>query len=179
MPANKRHEWETFLHLENEEEKRKQIELYIDRGLGACHLRNDKIAKVVQDSLWHRDGTDYRLLAWVVMPNHLHVLVELWDVPLGKLMKSWKSFSARHSNRILGLNGAFWSEDYFDRYIRDDEHFYQVRRYIENNPVKARLARTPEDWCWSSRRYRSEEDFETLTHRPGAGTSTSPVKPIR
>jgi REP element-mobilizing transposase RayT len=168
MPAARRQEWEAFLHLEDEAEKRKQIELYIDRGLGACHLRDPRIAEMIQSSLWQYDGAKCRLLAWVLMPNHVHVLVEIWGVPMAKLLHNWKGYTAKKANKILGVKGTFWADDYFDRYIRDETHFQRVRRYIENNPVSARLAKAPEDWVWSSARYRSKEDFEKLLHRKNA-----------
>ena len=164
MPVSRRHEWEAFLQLEDESAKRKQIELYIDRGLGACHLRDHRVAEIVQECLWRSDGVKYRLFAWVLMPNHVHVLVELWEVPMGKLMQEWKGYTAKQANKLLGTRGAFWADDYFDRYIRDETHFRRVRRYIKVNPVRANLVKAPEDWVWCSARYRSEKDFEMLLH---------------
>ncbi len=156
MPAERRSEWEAFLDLEDEQEKLRKIETYLDRGYGACHLRNTRVADMVQGNWWHHDGVKYRLLAWVVMPNHVHVLIETWQVPLGEILKSWKSYTAKEANNILGKQGTFWAEDYFDRFIRDETHFRRVVRYIENNPVKARFVRASKDWVWSSARYRGE-----------------------
>jgi hypothetical protein len=70
---------------------------------------------------------------------------------------------------------TFWEEDYFDRYLRDDEHYRRVVRYIENNPTKARLVKAPEDWPWSSARYRGEPGpvVPVLTH-PTAKRTPSP-----
>jgi hypothetical protein len=64
------------------------------------------------------------------------------------------------------MQGAFWQDDYFDRYIRDEAHYRRVVRYIENNPVKAGLVRTAAEWPWSSAHYRSQEGSspKTLTH---------------
>ena len=100
------------------------------------------------------------------MPNHVHALIEVWLVPLGKILQSWKSHTSKEANRILGRKGTFWAEDYFDRYIRDEEHLRRAVRYIENNPVRAGLATAPEDWPWSSARYRSKSGLSagTLTH---------------
>jgi REP element-mobilizing transposase RayT len=169
LPAERRSEWEEFMALEDDLEKQRKLEGYLDRGLGACHLRDRRIARIVQENFWHHDGVKYRLLAWVVMPNHIHVLIEVWQVPMRKLLKDWKGYTSKQANRLLCSQGAFWAEDYFDRFIRDEEHFRRVVRYIENNPVKARLARAPEDWLWSSARYRSKEDItrSKLIH-PGA-----------
>jgi len=166
LPASRRSEWEVFLKLANDLEKQRRIEAYLDRGHGECHLRDPRIAALVQGNLWHHDGVKYRLLAWVVMPNHVHALIELWQVPMGKILHGWKSYTAKEANKILGREGVFWEDDYFDRKIRDEQHFGRVVRYIENNPVNARLVRAPEDWPWSSARYRAKEDFSarTLTH---------------
>ena len=63
MPPSRRHEWESFLELEDDQEKQRRIEAYIDRGYGECHLRDPRIAMLVQENLWHHDGVKYRLLA--------------------------------------------------------------------------------------------------------------------
>lgn len=166
MPASRRREWEAFLKLEDDLEKQRKIEAYLDRGYGQCHLRDSRIAGLVQENLWHHDGKKYRLLAWVVMPNHVHLLVEIWDVPLGEILKSWKSYTSKTANKILGRAGTFWEDDYFDHYLRDDEHYRRVVHYIENNPNKAGLVKAPADWPWSSARYRGEPGaaVPVLTH---------------
>ena len=77
-------------------ERRKRLHEWIDAGHGACLLRGPEIASMVQDTFLHFDGDRYRLHAWVVMPNHFHVLFEpLDDWPLGKIVASWKKFTAR------------------------------------------------------------------------------------
>jgi REP element-mobilizing transposase RayT len=177
LPAERRGEWEAFMALEDDLEKQRKLEGYLDLGHGACHLRDARIAELVQGNLWHHDGVKYRLPAWVVMPNHVHALIEVWQVPMGKILQSWKGYTAKEANRILGREGAFWEDDYFDRYIRDEEHLRRVVRYIENNPVKAHLARSAAEWPWSSARFRSKLDLSgsMLTH-PGA--DRVPDKPI-
>jgi putative transposase len=189
MPAARRSEWEVFLALEDDLEKQRKIEGYLDNGYGECYLRNPKIAEMVQDNLWHHDGVKYRLLAWVLMPNHLHALIEVWNVPLGEIVKSWKSYTSKEALKIVrGGDGpspkdsnlkrdkepyrprTFWEEDYFDRYVRDDNHHRRVVHYIENNPNKVGLVKSPTDWPWSSARYRGEPGpvVPVLTH-PTAG----------
>ena len=152
--------------MEDDEEKQRKIEAYLDKGYGECHLRDPRIADLVQENLWHHDGVKYRLLAWVIMPNHVHALVEIWNTPLGEVLKSWKSYTSKAANKLLGRTGTFWEEDYFDRYLRDGNHYRRVVRYIESNPAKAGLAKAPEQWAWSSARYRSKQDISarTLTH---------------
>jgi len=106
---------------------------------------------MVQNSLRHFDAQRYRLFSWVIMPNHVHVLCR--QVPgneVSSIVKSWKSFTAHAINRALSRTGSFWQEDYFDRYIRDQNHVLSVVQYIERNPVTAGLCKSPEDWPWSS-----------------------------
>ena len=176
MPAARRSEWEVFLHLEDKLEKQRKIEAYLDRGYGECSLRDARIAQLNQENLWHHDGVKYRLHAWCIMPNHFHVLIELWQTPLGKILHSWKSYTSKAANKLLRRAGTFWEEDYFDHYIRDEQHFWRVVRYIENNPTKAKLVRAPEDWEWSSARYRSRQDpsFSALTP-PSASRQPPPA----
>lgn len=127
----------------------------LDSGLGSCCLKDPSVAKVVEDALMHFDGQRYLLLAWCIMPNHVHVLVEpTAGSALGSIVHSWKSFTAKEANRLLGRSGPFWHRDYFDRYIRDEGHLARTVEYIENNPVKAGLVSSNADWLWSSRRFR-------------------------
>ena len=130
---------------------RQRIVLYEDGGYGACWLRDERIATLVEDALFYFDSKRYRLLAWCIMPNHAHVLIETFlGHPLDKVLHSWKSFTAQKANELLGRQGTFWARDYYDRYIRDDQHFAQAVVYIEQNPVKAGLVYTPIDWRFGS-----------------------------
>lgn len=166
IPAELRHEWAEAMKLEDDREKFRRMELMLDRGLGACHLREPRVAQMVQDNLWFRDGTAYRLLAWVIMPNHLHILAEMWR-PLATVLRNWKSYTGSEANKILGTTGdTFWQADYFDRYIRDQEHYRKVVRYIENNPVKAGVVREPAQWPWSSAPYRGLYGSDELPKIP-------------
>lgn len=128
-----------------------RIERFLDQGIGECHLGRPRIAALVGKAIRHFDGERYRLHEWVVMPNHVHLLfTQFPDWPLGKVIHSLKSFTALQANRILGRTGDFWFADYFDRYIRDGDHFSKCAAYIRENPVKAKLCRTPEDWPFGS-----------------------------
>jgi REP element-mobilizing transposase RayT len=97
-----------------------KIESYLDLGTGACHMNRPEIAKMVEDALLFHDGQRYRLLEWVIMPNHVHVLIETWrQFPLPDVIHSWKSFTTQACWKVLnslGLKsqGAFWQRDYFD-----------------------------------------------------------------
>ena len=132
-------------------ELRQRIEAVIDRGFGRCALRDGAIAAIVRDAFEHFDGTRYRMIAWVIMPNHVHLLVEqIAGYPLGDIVHAWKSFTAKAANKHLGTTGAFWEPDYFDRYIRDQAHFDAAVHYIHDNPVKAGLVANAAEWRWSS-----------------------------
>jgi REP element-mobilizing transposase RayT len=132
-------------------ERRIRIESMLDRGHGAMHLADPRIADTVERALLHFDGERYRLHAWVIMPNHVHVVATpLGDWTLARIMHSWKSFAAKEANRILGQSGAFWAREYHDRLIRDDVHFANTVSYVANNPVKAGLCKRAEDWRFSS-----------------------------
>jgi REP element-mobilizing transposase RayT len=128
-----------------------QVDQELDAGLGACWLRNAEIAALAQETLLHFDEERYRLLAWCIMPNHVHVMAEmLAGHSMSNVVKSWKSFTARQANARLGRTGAFWEPDYFDRYMRNEDHLMRTIDYVENNPVKAGLVDKADDWPWSS-----------------------------
>jgi putative transposase len=131
------------------------IDRELDHGLGECWLRQADIAALVQAAFLHFDGERYRLLAWCLMPNHVHVVAEpIAGHSLGAVLRSWKSFTARRANEKLGRSGPFWRADYFDRYMRDEHHLSRTIDYVEQNPVEAGLAADPSDWPWSSAAFR-------------------------
>jgi REP element-mobilizing transposase RayT len=132
-------------------ERRKQIEKLIDSGYGSCLLRKPACAAAVRDSLTHFDGVRYRLIAWVVMPNHVHALIEqIFGWRLAAIVQAWKSVSARKIATIACTSGRVWAPDYFDRFIRDAAHYANALAYIEENPAKAKLVRDAHDWPFSS-----------------------------
>lgn len=156
MPATRKGEWEHLLAIEDEREKRVKLEDYLDQGIGFCHLRDERAAAVTEETLLHRHNQSYDLLAWCVMPNHVHVLIHVWQTPLGKILQSWKSYSAAQINKFLSRRGALWEPDYWDTFMRDEEQERTAIRYIENNPVKAKLCRLATEWPFSSARFRDE-----------------------
>jgi REP element-mobilizing transposase RayT len=125
-----------------------QIDAWLDEAHGACWLRKTEIRSNLAASLRHGDGSRYALHAWVIMPNHAHVLVSLH--PYARIeaeVGAWKSVSARAINKQVSRRGNLWQEDYFDRLVRDQAHFGNCARYIRRNPEKARL-RTGEYELW-------------------------------
>ena len=138
--------------FEEEERLRHLIDQYEDAGYGNCFLNDSRVASTVECALKYYDEKRYTLLRWCVMPNHVHVLIEIktgWS--LSTILSSWKSFSAHEANRLLGRNGQFWMTEYYDRYIRTAEQLMKTVTYIDYNPVKANLCNTPEEWEWGTK----------------------------
>jgi putative transposase len=132
-------------------QRSERIEAMIDKGRGACLLAEPANAAIVQNTIRYFDESRYRLIAWVVMPNHVHVMMEqMSGFRLGDIVHSWKRFSATRINNLRSTKGPIWAPDYVDRFIRDSDHYERAIAYIENNPVKAGLVGNPEDWSYSS-----------------------------
>jgi len=113
---------------------------WLDAGFGACLLRQAEAARIVADALRFFDGERYVLGDFVVMPNHLHLLVTpAPDHQLSDIVRSWKTFTARQINGLLGRSGAFWQAETYDHIVRSEEQLAHYRRYIAENPVKAKL----------------------------------------
>lgn len=159
LPMDLLKEWQATYKSESIEIHRK-VERYLDEGVGSCHLKNPSIAILVEQALLHFDDQRYRLLAWVVMPNHVHVLIEeMRGYHLSDVVHSWKSYTSKQAGKFLANQKAssakensFWQRDSFDRFIRDQEHLGRVLEYIHNNPVKAELCERPGDFRFSSAR---------------------------
>jgi REP element-mobilizing transposase RayT len=157
-------------------ELQKRIARYEDAGHGACWLREAGIGGLAEAAMLHFDGLRYQLLAWCVMPNHVHALIETWERwPLAGVVHSWKSYTAHQANRILNRCGVFWQREYHDRYIRNAEHYRETLRYIEDNPVKAGLVEQASEWPWSSRRFRGATGSAGVT--PAATIGSPGVTP--
>ena len=168
FPESLRSEWEHFAKIEDDQEQRKLLEAYLDQGRGECHLRRPEIAKLAEKnfrqfgeycgSQSRTPGAParYELRAWVIMPNHVHVLFKVGAVSMAEIVGAWKKHTGRLANKLLGERGAFWAEDFFDTYMRDAKHEQKTVRYIENNPAKAKLVLDPKEWTWSSARFRDE-----------------------
>jgi len=97
-------------------------------------------ARIVDNALRHFDRQRLALISSVVMRNHVHaLLIQNADHPLEHLLHSWKTFSSRNINRLVGRSGTLWQRSYFDRLVRDEKHFRNCVRYIRRNPEKAHL----------------------------------------
>ncbi len=132
--------WDEKTEAEYHDRFSRQIDEWLDQGSGSCVLKDPACAKSVADALRHFDGERYELASFVVMPNHVHVLFRpLGAHALPEIVKSWKGFTAREINKRTGKAGALWQDEYWDRLIRNERHFFKVVEYIRENPEKAKL----------------------------------------
>lgn len=123
----------------------------VESNFGLPLFESPEASEIVQNAILHFDGDRYRVLAWCVMPNHAHIVIEqVSGWPLAGVVHSWKSFTANGVNRAIGRTGAVWLREYFDRFMRDDDHLSTTIQYVEGNPVAAGLVERPTDWRWSS-----------------------------
>ncbi|CAN5524351.1 hypothetical protein BH18VER2_BH18VER2_10200 [soil metagenome] len=119
------------------EESREQ---WLDQGHGSCLLRERDYADIVRDALLYFHVERYLLDDFVIMPNHVHLLVKpLGDHPLGEILRSWKSFTAKAINQLRGREGTVWMAESFDTIVRDLDHLDAIRQYIAHNPEKGHL----------------------------------------
>jgi REP element-mobilizing transposase RayT len=138
-------------------QKRNRLDAYLDTGWGKCLLGDPRIAGIAQNTLLHFDRARYNLLAWVVMPNHVHALAEFnRGHEVAKVLHSWKSFIAHETNKLLARSGPLFQREYHDRMVRNEDHLVRAIEYIHANPVKARLVESPTDWRFSSAGYREQ-----------------------
>jgi REP element-mobilizing transposase RayT len=122
------------------EEYAEKLERHLDQGIGECWMRKPEVSQIVENALRHFDGDRYLLGSYVVMPNHVHVLVRpAMEHKLPDILQSWKSFTAKEANKVLGRSGEFWQPESFDHIVRNEQQLEKSSRYIEENPVRAGL----------------------------------------
>jgi putative DNA methylase len=131
-------------------------------------LADPQIAALIRSNLYHHDGGKYHLLAYCIMPNHVHVLLQSIDLdqsvpglqsvgesadtesPLSVIMHSLKSYTAHEANKILRRTGTFWEAESYDHWVRDEIELERIVDYITANPIKARLVSNAQDWYFCS-----------------------------
>jgi len=122
-----------FYHLFSE-----RIENLLNNGHGSCCLADTANAQIVANALLNFNHERYILYEWVVMPNHVHVLIKpLCGNQLSDILHSWKSYTANAINKKLGKSGQFWMRESYDHIIRNEKSFVKIKEYIRNNPIKA------------------------------------------
>lgn len=108
----------------------------LDNGYGSCLLKFDDIRKIVSDAIKYADGHRYEVVAFVIMPNHVHLLIRLLgENTVRTVIRSIKSYTTKEINKLTGNRGTVWMKEYFDRIVRTEEHFKHCVNYIRANPI--------------------------------------------
>jgi tRNA threonylcarbamoyl adenosine modification protein (Sua5/YciO/YrdC/YwlC family) len=145
-----------------------KVERFLDAGAGECWFRDGRIAGIMVEALKHFDGKRYELLAWCIMPNHVHVVVQpKAPFSLSQILQTWKSVSAHRANQLLHRTGEIWQPESYDHLVRDEADLENQIRYAEENPSKAGLRH----WRWVS----SGIGGPPMSHRPAAD-ATVPIR---
>ena len=147
----------------------RRIERALDRAeKGPLWLADARIAKIVSASIHFRDGKVYRLEAYCIMPNHVHLLItpltsrnqgnhQVQTYPLSSILHSSKRYTARKANRVMGREGPFWQHESYDHCVRDETDWYRIVDYIIQNPVRARFVDDWRMWRWTFLRHDMTE----------------------
>ncbi len=144
---------------------------------GPVWLQDSRIASVIADALHYGESVRqiYHLHAWVIMPNHVHVIFEP-RTAVSSIMQWLKGRTARLANRILARTGTtFWQDESFDHWVRSPDELQDLISYIENNPVKAGLADSPSQWPWSSAGLNGRRQKSIVYSTPPAVPASAPA----
>jgi len=126
----------------------RRLDEFLDTGRGSCFLKVPAIAECVIQSWRYFDGIRYDLLAWCVMPNHVHVIVKIFQgADLDRILHSWKSYTSNQANAFLHRRVAFWWREYYDHCVPTEQELQRTIRYAIENPAKAGLIDWPYTWC--------------------------------
>jgi len=146
-----------------------RIDATLDKASsGPLWLAKTEIASLVENTLLSKYASLYKLWAYVVMANHIHLLLTPKPsadsfFPVRMILQRVKGYTAHEANRILGRTGEpFWQDESFDHWPRDEDEFMRIVAYIENNPVKAGRVKRPEDWRYSSAAERKRRGWTTI-----------------
>ncbi|MDH7528379.1 MAG: TaqI-like C-terminal specificity domain-containing protein, partial [Ignavibacteria bacterium] len=150
-----------------------RVEEWLNNGYGSCILKDEKIARIVADTLLHFNGERYDLDDWVIMPNHVHLLIRPRnDYTLSDILHSIKSYSAHRINKVLNRKESVWMHESYDHIVRNENSFLAIKNYIRSNPIKANV-KLPDICCsWKivneelrEDGVRSREDIDTLLRK--------------
>ncbi|MDZ4290154.1 MAG: transposase, partial [Prosthecobacter sp.] len=118
----------------------KRMHEFLDTNVGECLLRRPDLREIVVEALGHFDADRYQLAGFVIMPNHVHVLVQcLGENRIKAVCYSWKRYTARLIHERLERKGHFWQAETYDHIVRSEAQFEHYRNYIRENPSKGKL----------------------------------------
>ncbi|HTQ10550.1 MAG TPA: carbamoyl-phosphate synthase large subunit [Fimbriimonadaceae bacterium] len=147
--------------LQAERLRSDKVASYLDAGHGSCLLREPSAALIVKENLQRFDAERYHVHAWAIMPNHVHVVVEpLPGHDLSSILHSWKSFTSKAINKVMGRSGELWLSESYDHLIRDEADYDHAVRYVLENPSKAGLR----DWPWVGHRRAADDTHGRAGH---------------
>lgn len=106
--------------------------------------------KIVEDNLIYYSDLNYRLLAYCLMSNHVHLIIQTDKEPLTRIMRRINSMYAKYFNKKYNYVGHLFQGKYFAEIIKNDTHLVTVSRYVHLNPVTAEIVKNPYDYKWSS-----------------------------
>ncbi|MGA9365350.1 MAG: transposase [Bacteroidota bacterium] len=142
--------------------QRKRYFSKFDEALNRCSsspqwFNKPAVADTVKEAIHYRNGNEYGLLAYCIMPNHVHMVFSLETVGrrgsspqrVTKILENLKWYTAKAANKILGRKGAFWQHESYDHVVRGPRELKRIVAYVLNNPVKAGLVKSWEGWSWS------------------------------
>lgn len=128
--------WDATIAREYMEMFDGKVQEWLDAGYGSCVLREENNRKIVEDALWHFAGERYSLYAYVVMPNHVHVMfMPSQGFAISDIVMNWKRFTAKMINESSGRSGSLWQKESFDRLVRNERHFRTIVDYIRRNDL--------------------------------------------
>ena len=130
----------------------RSMEEGMDRATTNCHLRDPKIAEIVQDAIVHRHRSGvWKVIEFVIMPNHLHLFIAQPSMSLGNIMESFKAWTAKQAlSHMENAGNGFWQREWFDHWSRSGMEDEKIINYIRNNPVKAGMVKHYTDWPYGS-----------------------------
>ena len=140
---------------------------------GPTWMRDERIAELIATAIQYRNGKEYDLISYCIMPNHVHLVISFVEnveqtsvcskqndrtevqstapyqnYELASVLRKLKGSTAREANKILRRSGAFWQHESYDHVVRDAKELDRVIWYVLNNPVKAGLATELGKWRW-------------------------------
>ena len=145
---------------------------YLDSQSPVRYLADDRIADMVKENIFHHNSAKYYVLAYCIMPNHVHIVLQPMDIPahgrdgffsdevpdsgspISSIMHSLKSYTAHEANKILVRSGQFWQHESYDHWVRSDEELQRIVDYMSWNPVKAGLTAECHEYQYCSAKDR-------------------------